>query len=134
MRLAALAGLGAPSELGILVSPRFGPWLGLRAAVFAPFDLDETAPVARACDGCSAPCRRVCPAAAVGPTFSWPSCVATRQRPASPCQAHCGARDACVIAPDERYEPLEILYHYDRPAGRRCLCARFDVEDRTLAE
>src|SRR5262245_5457091 len=36
MRLAELAGLGAPSELGILVSERFGPWFALRAAIYTP--------------------------------------------------------------------------------------------------
>ena len=32
VKMAELAGLGRPSELGLLVDERFGPWLALRAA------------------------------------------------------------------------------------------------------
>lgn len=103
MKLAELAGLGRPSELGILVGPRFGPWFGLRAALFVPRALPETFPVARACDGCPAPCRA----------------------PGDPL----AKREACVIAPGSRYDELERIYHYDRAAGRRLLCARFGVRD-----
>ena len=129
-RLAALAGLGAPSELGILVSERFGPWFGLRAAIFAPFELEEGQPAGSSCDGCPAPCRSACPVAIVGPhKFPWRSCKAAREAPGSPCRARCGAREACVVAPQERYDTLEMTYHYDRVSGRRALCARFGVAD-----
>ena len=130
MRLGALAGLGAPSELGILVSERFGPWLALRAAIFTPCALEEDRPPRALCEGCPAPCRGGCPAAIVGPrAFPWASCTSARIAPCSPCRTRCGAREACVVAPEERYDALEMLYHYDRPAGRRALCARLGVRD-----
>ncbi|MDB4966849.1 MAG: hypothetical protein JWN44_2538 [Myxococcales bacterium] len=107
MRLAELAGLGRPSELGILVGAGFGPWFGLRAAVFTPEELPDSlgagpAP-ARECDGCAAPCRRE------------PTPLARRR--------------ACVVGPDAAYDPLQATYHYDRLRGRRLLCEYFQVAD-----
>jgi hypothetical protein len=46
-----------------------------------------------------------------------------------PCRQACGAREACCVAPEARYDDLERLYHADRLAGRRALCARFGVVD-----
>jgi epoxyqueuosine reductase len=134
MKLGALAELGAPSELGILVSEPFGPWFGLRAAVFAPHDLPESRAARRLCDGCPAPCRAACPPGIVGPSpFPWPRCVAERSAPGSRCRARCGAREACIVAPEARYDTLEIAYHYNRTAGRRLLCKRFSVSDEVGA-
>jgi len=128
MKLASLAGLGAESELGILVGERFGPWFGLRAAIFTPEELPETFARRSPCVGCAAPCRAPCPARIVGSRpFPWQACVAER---ASRCTTGCGARDACVIAPDERYDPLELRYHHDPRAGRRALCERFGISDQ----
>jgi epoxyqueuosine reductase len=134
MKLGELAGLGAPSELGILVSEPFGPWFGLRAAVFAPHDLPEGRAARRLCDGCHAPCRTACPAGIVGQTpFPWPRCGAERSAPGSPCRAQCGAREACIASPEARYDALELAYHHDRATGRRLLCARFGVPDEVGA-
>jgi epoxyqueuosine reductase QueG len=134
MKTAALAGLGAPSELGILVGERFGPWFGLRAAVFAPPDLPDGAPARRLCDGCPAPCRGACPAGIVGPSdLPWPRCMEARGAPGSPCAVRCGAREACLVAPEARYDALELAYHHDRRAGRRRLCEHFGVMDETSA-
>src|SRR5438067_1975358 len=36
MRLAACAGLGRPSLVGVLVHPVYGPWIALRAAILIP--------------------------------------------------------------------------------------------------
>lgn len=102
-RMAELAGLGRPSEIGLLVDPRFGPWLSLRAAIFTPEELPDGAVAARACDGCAAPCR--------GPTD-----------PLS-------RRLACIVAPELAYDELQRIYHYDRPRGRRLLCEKFGVKD-----
>jgi hypothetical protein len=135
MRLAELAGLAAPSELGILVSARFGPWLGLRAAVLAPHPLVGSPPPPRPCDGCPAPCRAACPVGVVGPGarvaggFDWRGCVGERVRAGSSCRDRCGARAACILAPEAAYDALEQLYHYHRREGRRRLLARFGVAD-----
>lgn len=128
VKLAALAGLGAESELGILVSERFGPWFGLRAAIFSPEELSETHERAAPCRTCSAPCRAACPARIIGlRPFPWQACLDAH---ASSCPSRCAAREACVVRPDEAYDPLERIYHHDRIAGRRALCARFGILDR----
>jgi hypothetical protein len=129
MKLAELAGLGAPSELGTLVSARFGPWFGLRAAIFTPETLEDSPVQNSLCDGCHAPCRAACPVGAVQPTFDWRSCVDERLRAGSTCRTRCHSRLACVIAPEHAYDELELTYHYDRAFGRRLLCERFGVVD-----
>src|SRR4051812_19839985 len=129
MKLAELAGLGAPSHLGTLVSSRFGPWFGLRAAVFTPEELPDSPPQPSLCQGCPAPCDAACPVAACAPVFDWRRCVDERLRAGSSCRARCHSRLACVVAPEHAYDELELTYHYDRPEGRRRLCAHFKVRD-----
>jgi hypothetical protein len=79
----------------------------LRAAIFTPEELPDTpatqVTTARLCDGCPAPCRA----------------------PLTPL----ARRQACIVAPDAAYDPLQAIYHYDRPRGRALLCARFAVRD-----
>lgn len=126
MKLAALAGLGAESALGILVSDRWGPWFGLRAALFTPEVLPETFAIASPCVTCSAPCVSACPRRLPGARpFSWTECVDAR---ATTCAEGCAAREACVLAPEERYDDLERRYHHDPARGRRLLLARFGLE------
>ncbi len=103
VKMAELAGLGRPSEIGLLVDARFGPWLALRAAVFTPEELPDGAVAARQCDGCAAPCRE----------------------PVDPL----ARRLACVVGREHAYDELQRIYHYDRPRGRRLLCERFGVRD-----
>ncbi|HWE29705.1 MAG TPA: hypothetical protein VHB97_16965 [Polyangia bacterium] len=108
VKMAELAGLGRPSEIGLLVDSRFGPWLALRAAIFTPEELPDDAVAAlgaRACDGCAAPCR--------APTDAL------------------SQRLACVVAPELAYDELQRIYHYDRPRGRALLCERFGVRDES---
>lgn len=121
LKLAALAGLGGESELGILVGERFGPWFGLRAAIFTPEELDETFERPAPCIDCPAPCRASCPAGVVGVRpFPWRGCVDAR---ASTCVSRCAAREACIVAPEARYDELELRYHHDPIAARGALLA-----------
>lgn len=104
VKMAELAGLGRPSELGlVLVDARFGAWMGLRAAVFTPEELPDGAVAPRLCDDCAAPCRA----------------------PADPL----AKRLACSVRPELAYDELQRIYHYDRPRGRALLCERFGVKD-----
>jgi epoxyqueuosine reductase QueG len=137
VKLGVLAGLGTPSRIGLLLSERFGPWMALRGALFtsADFGLAPRAGLAlRAeapdlCAGCPAPCVSACPEALPGSAeFPWQRCFDARKGQ-PPCQLRCGARAACVVTPAERYDDLEITYHYHRSQGRAALCAHFGVRD-----
>ncbi|MFN7974225.1 MAG: hypothetical protein U0166_18050 [Acidobacteriota bacterium] len=128
--LGELAGIGRSSEIGLVVNDRHGPWLGFRAAIFTPHALPETPVARRLCDRCPAPCRAACPGEVVGNrAFPWERCAAFREAASSPCRRSCAAREACVVAQDQMYPPLQRLYHADRAAGRADLCRMFGVAD-----
>lgn len=118
------AGLGAPSRLGLLVHPVYGPWLSLRALLLVGASLSATppAPGFAPCDGCPAPCATACHGAALaGPRFDVPACGATRAREPA-CAQRCDARHACVLGREHAYA-LEIeARHMD--AARASIVAR----------
>ncbi len=131
--LAHLAGIGGASRLGLLLDDRFGPWIGLRAACFvvdpasAPgrtLTPTATSPALPAlsphCEGCDR-CIAACPASAF-PDGRWAVDVcSTFHHTSDMCAATCHARLACPIGADERYDPDEIQYHYNRKLGREFL-------------
>jgi len=110
-RLAVAAGMGAPSKLGLMVHPVFGPWIALRALLYTDKELPPTP--ARddfdPCTGCPAPCERACPVSAVGFPFQIAACGVRRQQ--APCTQWCDARRACVIGPEHTYEPAVQAFH-----------------------
>jgi hypothetical protein len=118
--LGQAAGLGAPSRLGLLLHPEFGPWMSIRAVVLTEREVAETGP-ARGfdpCSGCPAPCVRACRGEAV-PTaagvfdsarFDVAACCATRASEPG-CRLRCDARRACVIGPDHAYSPAAETHH-----------------------
>lgn len=117
--LADLAGLGGRSRLGLLLSPDYGVWLGLRAACFVAAPAPFSAPAAAdPCAGCPAPCIDACPGEAfLAGHWSVDRCSAFHA--VSPrCASSCDARRACPVAPHARYNDDEFLYHYDRAQGR----------------
>jgi hypothetical protein len=113
--LARAAGLGAPSRLGLLLHPEFGPWFSIRALILTPLALPETpfAPGFDPCTGCPAPCQSTCPTAAPGlQGFDLAAC--DRGRAAhSACRAACAARRACPIGAEHAY-PREAEAHHMR--------------------
>lgn len=126
--LGHLAGLGGRSRLGLLLHPRYGTWLGLRAAVFTDAVLPAAPPPAGdPCAGCPAPCAPACPGSAF-PGGSWDvaRCSAFHDE-SDRCASSCASRLACPAGAEHRYPEDEVLYHYDRPAGRRLLRARLGI-------
>jgi hypothetical protein len=106
MKLAELAGIGRPSELGILISPTVGLWFGLRAAVLTPEVLPETVLATRPCDTCA-------------------------EKPCKVASDSLERRRACPVGREWQYSAEQALYHYDRAVGRRWLCERFGVTDES---
>lgn len=113
------AGLGAPSRLGLLLHPEYGPWISLRAVVLTPWALGESARLAGfdPCNGCPAPCAAACHGLALQrERFDAADCGITRQRDAS-CRSRCDARRACVLGPEHRYSETAEAHHMASLAG-----------------
>lgn len=126
--LAHLAGLGGRSRLGLLLHPRYGTWLGLRAACYTTAAVPHDAPdEADPCAGCAAPCVSACPGSAFpGGTWSVERCSAFHAT--SPrCNDGCASRLACPAGIEERYDDAAIQYHYNREAGRARLRAHLGI-------
>lgn len=109
-RLADVSGLAPLSPVGLNVHPRFGPWIGLRAALV----LDRCGPsgpppaVANPCADCATTCM---------PAFE-------RARAADgslPDTWHLwlAVRDACPVGRAHRFSEAQIVYHYTK--DRRAL-------------
>ena len=122
--LGVLAGLGAPSRLGLLLHARYGPWVGLRAACFLAKQIPASARSPSLCAGCEAPCLTACPGGAFpGGQWNVDRCTAFH-RESDVCNASCAARNACPVGNEHRYPEEAIAYHYNRRSGRqqlRCL-------------
>jgi epoxyqueuosine reductase len=127
--LAVAAGLGAPSRLGLVIHPRWGPWMGLRAACFSALDLTPGRPLASVCDGCPAPCLSACPGMAF-PAGQWDvHACSTFHQQSTECDERCAARAACPVGADARYPPMERLYHYNRRLGRLAIAESLGITD-----
>ena len=110
--LARAAGLGAPSRLGLLLHPVYGPWWALRAVVLSEQELEPSTLLADfdPCPGCPAPCAAACPGGAIAESFQRATCLATRARE-SGCRLACAARRACVVGPEHAYTPEAEAHH-----------------------
>jgi len=111
--LGRAAGLGAPSRLGLLLHPEYGPWLSLRTLLLIPQALPETEALDGfdPCRGCPAPCAQACPGAALASgRFDVGRCAATRRREPG-CGLRCDARRACVVGAAQRYDELAEAHH-----------------------
>jgi hypothetical protein len=125
--LGLACGLGAPSRLGLLVHPRFGPWLGIRAVLLTARPLPARGggapPGFAPCEGCPAPCATACHGAAVAPAaggrFEVSACARTRAvEPA--CALRCDARRACPLGAEHAYD-ADAEAHHMRAAARVAL-------------
>lgn len=121
--LAELAGLGRPSLVGVLVHPRYGPWIALRAAILVPTDVQAARP-ADGFDPCPTcverPCIPACPVGAVGPGgWDVPRCSAHRLAGVSHCADGCAARVACVYGREHQYDADALVFH--QAAARRAM-------------
>lgn len=114
-RLAERVGLAAISPSHLAIHPLHGPWLALRAVAVIDTSgpIEAPAPVARPCQGCSAPC---VPAleralAASGTPLSSASVMAHAH-------AWIAIRDACPVGRASRYGDAQVAYHYGLARSR----------------
>jgi epoxyqueuosine reductase len=119
MELGKLAGLGGPSIIGVLVNPRYGPWIAFRAALLIDADLDVPGGAVGfdPCPGCVVrSCIPACPVQAVSFPKGWdiPRCLEHRVEVEPDCASRCHARVGCVLGPEHRYPDDELAYHQMR--------------------
>ena len=126
--LAVAAGIGSASRLGLVIHPKYGPWMGLRAAIFVQEEFLATDAIEDVCAGCPAPCIAACPGDAMT-TGQWEvgACVEFHQQ-SEQCSRSCHSRNECIVGADARYDSLEILYHYNRRLGREALRRHLGIE------
>lgn len=116
-QLGALAGWHHPSPLGLGINEAYGVWFAYRAAFLTTLALPAIKnPISISpCDTCQdKPCVSACPAQAVQGVgqFKVTACIDFRLQEQSICQDRCLSRLACPVAPEHRYEPEQLHYHY----------------------
>jgi epoxyqueuosine reductase len=119
IELGKVAGLAGPSILGVVVHPKFGPWIAFRAAILVDELIDAPGEAGGfdPCPTCTErSCIAACPAAAVAFPSGWdiPRCLAYRIESEPDCTPRCHARVACVLGPEHRYPEEELAYHQKR--------------------
>ncbi len=119
-RAAYVAGLALPAPCRLAIHPRFGLWIGLRAAIAfdRPWDagLPASPPTSlHPCDGCDRPCVAAFERAVLA-TEGQSGCDVSGWR---------AVRDACPLVPDQRYDEGQIRYHYtkDRAVLRQAVAS-----------
>ena len=110
-RLAHVAGLAYLSESQLSVHARYGPWIGLRAAlsVDLPGPPGPAPQLAHPCGGCQGRCRPAFEHAIAAITGS-PSGLEQAVR--RDWQLWLACRDACPTGREFRYSDDQIRYHY----------------------
>src|SRR5260370_22684010 len=119
MEAGRAAGLSAPSILGMMVHPVYGPWIAFRAALLVNEIIDAPGEAMGfdACPTCvPRSCISACPVNAVSFPKGWdiPTCLTHRVEVEADCAPRCHARAGCVLGPEHRYVDDELAYHQMR--------------------
>ena len=104
-----------PFRIGI--NAAFGTWFAYRALVIANtrFALSKKSATQHPCTGCTTKaCMAACPVARPGAdAIDLNDCLGYRLSENSPCAQTCLAREACPVAPRQRYSTAQLAYHYN---------------------
>ncbi len=119
MALGKLAGIGGPSIIGVVVNPKFGPWIAFRAALLVDAEVDRPGEALGfdPCPGCTVrSCIPACPVNAVSFPTGWDitRCLEHRVEVEPDCAPRCHARVGCVLGPEHRYPDDALAYHQMR--------------------
>ncbi|MEO8182071.1 MAG: hypothetical protein ABI895_24820 [Deltaproteobacteria bacterium] len=122
-RLAHAAGLAYLSESQLSVHAKYGPWIGLRAALSIDLPGPSGPPpqLAHPCAGCAGRCRPALERAIAAITGTVDDAAVAQHW-----QLWLACRDACPTGRQYRYADEQILYHYrkDRNQLRQACRAR----------
>jgi len=118
-QLGEAAGLGTISPItGLLLHPKFGPWVSMRAAILLPgfpFGCDFRGEVTSAfqpCMRCSKPCVSACPIGVYDGEGGMALDRCASHLHHGGCETHCAVRRACPVGSEESYEPAEEAYRH----------------------
>jgi epoxyqueuosine reductase len=118
MQLGRITGIAGPSVLGVLINPKYGPWIAFRAALLMRTPLDSPGPAVGfdPCPSCvERSCIPSCPVLAISEAgWNVANCIQHRVELESDCAPRCHARVGCVIGPEHRYPDDELAYHQSR--------------------
>lgn len=131
--LAIEAGLGHHSHMGLVIHPKYGLWISLRAAIFTteyfePIKLDTENP----CVSCPKLCAQNC----LGNAFTekgWSiSHCAEFHQVSSDCEISCQSRLSCPIGREYRHSSLAHHYHSNKRSGRKMISEHLGLSDQAV--
>jgi len=106
MKLGRIAGIGVNSLLGILIHPKFGPWVSLRGSLITDLkfsNYDSPLLDFDPCPSCSKPCISACPANTISSKgWDWEACMNYRLK-SDTCETNCTSR---------RYTEEQLAHHH----------------------
>lgn len=131
-QLGEAAGLGTISPVtGLLLHPKYGPWLSMRAAILLPgfpFGCDFRGEVTsgfQPCMTCHKPCVKACPIQVYDGEGGIDLEQCATHLHAGGCATHCAVRRACPVGAEERYDTIEESYRHG--LGTRLLRRTFGL-------
>ena len=118
--LAVEGGLGTLSPyLMMVLHPRYGPWISLRALLYCAADLPASSPMTDydPCADCDKPCLTACPAGAYSPDSTWnfQKCADHRLKEKTVdnhCADQCHVRLACPVGREYAYSEAEFRHRH----------------------
>ena len=133
--LAITAGLGSHSHLGLVIHPKYGLWISLRAAIFTT---EYFAPSRLLIQNPCSSCPKFCAQSCVGNAFTengWSisQCADFHQR-SSACESSCLSRLSCPIGKDYQHSTLAHHYHSNKRSGRKAICHQLNIVDQSRGE
>ncbi len=105
------------SPMGLLIDAEYGPWHALRAALLfaVPVGVPEPPRRSSTCASCEAkPCLSTCPVGAFdGSGFDYRACRSfLASADGASCMTNgCGARAACPVGREHRYDEAQLQFH-----------------------
>ena len=130
--LAFAAGLGWKSLQGMLIHPRYGLWIGLRAALLTTQKISVEGPVVgeSPCLPCAKPCIAACPGGAIDRNGWNVSNCAEFHQLSELCHGRCSSRLSCPQGEQFRHTSLQHHYHNARQSGRAQLAKELGIIDK----
>lgn len=133
--LAHAAGIGSSSQMGLLIHPLYGLWVGLRAVLLTtePLQVAPHKSEDSPCNNCDdKPCITACPAGAVQTTGWDVKRCAQFHTESERCHGRCHSRLSCPVGFQHQHGALQHQYHNARQSGREQLAKALSIKDNIM--